>query len=112
MFNQKRDNVNYIYIIIVAIVIFEAVMEILHMYKNLVTYENGDDYIRYVLGSIIACIIVSTIHVFLTYDVDVIRTNIFAFVIVAMETVSYRVIIRAMRREQIINMEELYLKKC
>lgn len=92
-------------VMILAIVVFEAVMEILHMYKNLVAYENGDDYIRYVLGSIIACIIVSTVDVFMTYDLDVIRVNMLAFMIVSVGIVSYRVMIRAIRREQINDME-------
>lgn len=101
----RKDLMSLKAIILVAIVVFEAIMEILHMYKNLVAYENGDDYIRYVLGSIIACIIGSTVHVFMTLDEDVIRVNILAFMIVAVGTVSYRVMLRAIRREQINNAE-------
>ena len=101
----RKDLMSLKAVILIAIVIFEAVMEILHMYKNLVAYENGDDYIRYVLGSIIACIIVTTVHVFMTYDYDVIRVNMLAFMIVAVGIVSYRVMIRAIRREQINDME-------
>lgn len=101
----RKDLMSLKAVILIAIVVFEAVMEILHMYKNLVAYENGDDYIRYVLGSIIACIILSTVDVFMTLDPNVIRIDLLAFMIVAVGIVSYRVMIRAIRREQINDME-------
>lgn len=93
--------------VLIAIVVFEAIMEILHMYRNLVAYENGDDYIRYVLGSIIALIIVSTLNVFITNNIESIKVDFLSFILIAVGIVSYRVIIRAIRREQINDVEAL-----
>ena len=48
-FNYQDDVLVLTNTIIIAIITFEAVMGFLHMYKNMVTFENGEDYYELVI---------------------------------------------------------------
>ena len=99
-FNYQDDVKVLINTIIIAILVFEVVMEILRMYRNMVSFENGEDYLKYILACLITGIIVTTIESISTLQINTMRVNALAFILVAMAIVGYRVFIRTLRRER------------
>ncbi|MBR1540146.1 MAG: polysaccharide biosynthesis protein [Clostridia bacterium] len=99
-FNYEDDVKTLINTIIIASITFEAVMGILHMYRNMVTFENGEDYLKYILGCLITAIIVTIIEASSTLRINTMRVNALAFILVSMAIVGYRVFVRTVRRER------------
>ncbi|MBR2289919.1 MAG: polysaccharide biosynthesis protein [Clostridia bacterium] len=99
-FNYQDDVLVLINTIIIAIVTFEAVMGILRMYRHMVTFENGEDYLKYILACFITAIFVSTIEAISTLEINTMRVNALAFILASMAIVGYRVFIRTLRRER------------
>ena len=85
--------------IIMAIIIYGGILEIFKTYKNITRYENGNDYLIYVL----ACLISSTIMIFFNV-IPVVpildeRTNLIASLIIVTSIIGYRVFIRLILNE-------------
>ena len=80
--------------IIVSLFVYEIVFGIFDLYKNITRYENGKDYIKYILAcGISACLVMALKFIFKLQLVTV-KQIIFTSIIVAVGTVTYRVIIR------------------
>ncbi|MGN1301287.1 MAG: polysaccharide biosynthesis protein, partial [Clostridia bacterium] len=80
--------------IIVSLFVYQIVFGIFDFYKNITRYENGKDYIKYILAcGISACLVIVLKFIFKLQLVTV-KQIIFTSIIVAVGTVAYRVIIR------------------
>ena len=80
--------------IIISLFVYEIVFGIFDLYKNITRYENGKDYIKYILAcGISACLVIVLKFIFKLQLVTV-KQIIFTSIIVAVGTVAYRVIIR------------------
>ena len=85
--------------IIMAIIIYGGILEIFKTYKNITRYENGNDYLIYVLACLISCTIMiffNVIPVVLILDE---RTNLIASLIIVTSIIGYRVFIRLILNE-------------
>jgi len=99
-FNYQDDIQVLTNTIIIAVLVFEVVMEILRMYRNMVSFENGEDYLKYIFACLITAIVVTTIEAISTLEINTMRVNALAFILASMAIVGYRVFIRTLRREK------------
>ena len=80
--------------IIISLFVYEIVFGIFDLYKNITRYENGKDYIKYILAcGISACLVILLKFIF-KLQLVTIKQILFTSIIVAVGTVTYRVIIR------------------
>ncbi len=85
--------------IILAIIIYSGLLHIFKTYKNITRYENGNDYLVYVLACLIAYTVITIIKI--TCDINMVspRTNIIAALIIVTTIIGYRVVLRLILTE-------------
>lgn len=85
--------------IIMAIIIYGGILEIFKTYKNITRYENGNDYLIYVLACLISCTIMIFFNVIPVVPILDERTNLIASLIIVTSIIGYRVFIRLILNE-------------
>lgn len=95
----KEVNVTVINTVIVAVVIYMSLLHIFKTYKNITRYENGNDYLVYVLACLIAYTIVTAIKIIFKIDIVNPRTNMVAALIIVTSIIGYRVVLRLILTE-------------
>ena len=85
--------------IIMAIIIYCGILEIFKTYKNITRYENGNDYLIYVLACLISCTIMIFFNVIPVVPIVDERTNLIASLIIVTSIIGYRVFIRLILNE-------------
>ena len=85
--------------IIMAIIIYGGILEIFKTYKNITRYENGNDYLIYVLACLISCTIMIFFNVIPVVSILDERTNLIASLIIVTSIIGYRVFIRLILNE-------------
>jgi len=85
--------------IIMAIIIYGGILEIFKTYKNITRYENGNDYLIYVLACLISCTIMIFFNVIPVVPIVDERTNLIASLIIVTSIIGYRVFIRLILNE-------------
>ncbi len=80
--------------IIISLFVYQIVFSIFEFYKNITRYENGKDYIKYILAcGLSACFVIALKFIFKLQLVNI-KQILFSGLIIAIGTVTYRVIIR------------------
>ena len=80
--------------IIISLLVYQIVFGIIDLYKNITRYENGKDYIKYILAcAISACLVIMLKFIFKLQLVSI-KQIVFTSIIIAVAIVAYRVIIR------------------
>ena len=80
--------------IIISLFVYQIIFGIFEFYKNITRYENGKDYIKYILAcGISACLVIVLKFMFKLQLVNI-KQILFSGLIIAIGTVAYRVIIR------------------
>ncbi len=80
--------------IAIAIITYSSILHIFKTYKNITRYENGNDYLVYVLACLLSYAIIMTIKtIFNAYLVEM-RINMVAALIIVTALIGYRVVIR------------------
>lgn len=77
-----------------AIIIYEGALNISKIYKNITRYENGNDYLIYLLTCIISCIIMIILNVAFNNQFTMTRVTVVAALIIATSIIGYRVLLR------------------
>lgn len=85
--------------IIMAIIIYGGILEIFKTYRNITRYENGNDYLIYVLACLISCTIMIFFNVIPVVPILDERTNLIASLIIVTSIIGYRVFIRLILNE-------------
>lgn len=80
--------------IIVSLIVYQIVFRIFDLYKNITRYENGKDYINYIMASGISASLVIILKFLLKLKLVNVKQIIFSGIIIAVGTIAYRVIIR------------------
>ena len=80
--------------IIVSLFVYQIVFGIFDFYKNITRYENGKDYIKYILACGISACLVIVLKFIFKLQLVTIKQIVFTSIIIAVGTVAYRVIIR------------------
>ena len=97
--------------IIMAIIIYGGILEIFKTYKNITRYENGNDYLIYVLACLISCTIMIFFNVIPVVPILDERTNLIASLIIVTSIIGYRVFIRLILNEGTTEGKEKTLEK-
>ena len=85
--------------VVSAIIIYVGMLEIFKTYKNITRYENGTDYLVYILACLVAYITISVLKIFFRSDILAQKINIIAAILIIMLIISYRVILRMLLNE-------------
>lgn len=80
--------------IILAIIVYGGILEMFKTYKNITRYENGNDYLVYVLACLISCTIMVFFNVLNIIPTVNERTNLIASLIIVTAIIGYRVFLR------------------
>ena len=80
--------------IALAIIVYGGALQIFKTYKNITRYENGNDYLIYVLACLISCTIMVFFNVFNVIPIVDERTNLIAGLIIVISIIGYRVLLR------------------
>lgn len=81
--------------IVLAIIVFQIVFRLAKRYANIIRYENNQDYILYIVLSIISSLIVSVIEeLVLNMKNPSIKLNLIIGLVIGIIMISYRLIIR------------------
>ena len=95
--------------IILAIIIFQSVFRVTKRYSNIVRYENNQDYIIYILLSIVSILIVSVIEeLILKMKNPSIKFNLAVSLIIGIIIIVIRLVIKYMLLSDIANKEINY----
>lgn len=90
--------------IALAIIVFQIVFRLSKRYSNIVRYENNQDYILYIVLSIISSLIVSLIEeIFLKMKNPSIKLNLITGLVIGMILITYRLIIRYVLLSDVVN---------
>ncbi len=79
---------------LIAVVIYEIMFHIFKLYKNIIRYESGKDYLIYVLSCLISSAIISTIETLGDFNLLPTKHNLVTALLIAMILIAYRIIIR------------------
>lgn len=85
--------------VILAIIIYSGLLHIFKTYKNITRYENGNDYLVYVLACLIAYIVITVIKIVCNINMVNPRTNMIAALIIVTTIIGYRVLLRLILTE-------------
>ncbi len=80
--------------IILAIIIYCTNLHIFKTYKNITRYENGNDYLVYVLICLISCAIMVVLNTFTKLNIVEVRANLIAGLLIVISIIGYRVLLR------------------
>ena len=85
--------------IVIAVVVYGVILQIFITYKNITRYENGNDYLIYVLACLISCTIMIFFNVVPIIDIVDERINLIASLIIVTTLIGYRVFLRMILTE-------------
>mgnify|MGYP005763375111 CR=1 FL=1 len=80
--------------IILAIIVYSTILHLFRTYKNITRYENGNDYLVYVLACLLSYTILMTIKEIFNLPLLEMRINLIAALIIVTTIIGYRVTIR------------------
>lgn len=92
--------------IILAVIIYSGLLHVSKTYKNITRYENGNDYLVYVLACLIAYTVITIIKITCNINMVDPRTNMIAALIIVTTIIGYRVVLRLILTECHKNSEE------
>lgn len=85
--------------VIIAVIVYGIILQIFRTYKNITRYENGNDYLIYVLACLISCTIMIFFNVVPIIDIVNERINLIASLIIVITLIGYRVFLRMILTE-------------
>ena len=91
---DRKTLLSMIDTIVIATIIYSFILTIFKTYKNITRYENGNDYLVYVLACVIAGTVMIILNKITTFLVIETRINLIAELIIVVALISYRVFIR------------------
>jgi len=85
--------------VVLAAIIYMSLLHIFKTYKNITRYENGNDYLVYVLACLIAYTIITALKIIFKINIVNPRTNMVAALIIVTSIIGYRVVLRLILTE-------------
>ncbi len=89
--------------ILASIIIYELFFQIFKIYKNIIRYEDGKSYLKYIILCIASALVVSAISEFWLFQIASIRVNCLAGIFIAIMMIGYRFLIKQFLIFDIIN---------
>lgn len=84
------NTMNFIKEIVIAIFIYEIFLNVFQMYRNMMRYEVGKDYIKYIISAFLSIFIISILSLIFQFEYLKIRLNVLSGVLTAGVLVMYR----------------------
>lgn len=92
--------------ILVSVIVYQAVFHITKRYNNIIRYENGKDYLMYFIACMTSSIIIAIVRkVFHIFMLERTKLILLSGVIISIMMISYRIIIRYILVNDIVNKE-------
>lgn len=85
--------------VILAVLIYGGILQIFSTYKNITRYENGSDYLVYILACVISCTIMIFLNIVSIMPIAEVRINLIAALIIVTSIIGYRVCLRMLLME-------------
>lgn len=85
--------------VILAVLIYGGILQIFSTYKNITRYENGSDYLVYILACVISCTIMIFLNIVSIMPIAEVRINLIAALIIVTSIIGYRVCLRMLLTE-------------
>lgn len=85
------------------IIIYEIIFHLTKRHKSIIRYEEGKDYIIYIVLCLITAVIVGLMEKIFHLNVATIKMNVLAAIIISMMIVGYRVVIRYLLISDVVN---------
>ena len=100
IFLSKEINKLVLSTSVIAAIIYGTILQKFKTYKNITRYENGNDYLIYVLTCLISCALMSLLSIVSIQTITVtLRVNLIASLIIVTSIIGYRVVIRMILTE-------------
>lgn len=87
----------------IAIVVYQLFFHANKMYNNILRYEEGKTYLKYVFLSMLSAVLITVLSKFLNFDVASTRVNILAGIFISIMMISYRFIIKQILVFDVVN---------
>lgn len=88
-------NINtFIYSVIISCFVYELLLNVFEVYRNITVYEGVKEYLTYALACLLSCNIVSALGIIFHLNILSIKENLLAGIFATILLVFYRVIIR------------------
>ncbi len=84
-------------------IIYEMIFHLTKRHKSMIRYEEGKDYITYIVLCLVTAVIVGLIEKIFHLNVATTKMNILAAIIIAMMIVGYRIVIRYLLISDVVN---------
>ena len=81
--------------LIIPIFIYQFFTHILHMYKNMIRFEVGKDYIKYIFIGLLSTIVISIMSICFKFEVLHIKAIVLSGIFISGASVMYRLILRS-----------------
>lgn len=85
--------------VILAAIIYMSLLHVFKTYQNITRYENGNDYLVYVLACLIAYTIITALKIIFKINIVNPRANMVAALIIVTSIIGYRVVLRLILTE-------------
>ena len=103
----SSDRDIFVNTILLAIVVYQIFLTLFDCYKNIIRYENGKDYLIYIFGCMVSCVIVSMLGSIFRINIMGPRSNLLTGVLVAVMMISYRLVIRLILTDNIVSSSKI-----
>lgn len=89
--------------ILVSVIVYQAIFHITGRYKNIIRYEDGKDYLIYFILCLLSGVVITIIRKIFQIFMAETRVTILASIFIALMMISYRVIIRYILVNDVVN---------
>lgn len=106
--NTKINNLqNFMIDMVIVVIVYQIFLNCFRMYQNMMRYEVGKDYIKYILSSFLSLTVLTIVDKAFNLEFVTLRTNVLAGVLVAGMFVMYRLAGRSILSRKMSKYEKI-----
>ena len=106
--NAPIDNIKALVMqIAVVVIVYQIFLNIFHMYQNMMRYEVGKDYIKYIISAFLSMIILSIVYKAFSLEYINLKVNVLSGVLIAGTFVMYRLAGRSILSRRMSKYEKI-----
>ena len=106
--NVPIDNIKVLVVqIAVVVIVYQIFLNIFRMYQNMMRYEVGKDYIKYIISAFLSMIILSIVYKAFSLEYINLKVNVLSGVLIAGTFVMYRLAIRSILSRRMSKYEKI-----
>lgn len=106
--NVPIDNIKALVMqIAVVVIVYQIFLNIFHMYQNMMRYEVGKDYIKYIISAFLSMIILSIVYKAFNLEYINLKVNVLSGVLIAGTFVMYRLAGRSILSRRMSKYEKI-----